>query len=178
MKSLFLLILAAAHSFGIAAETATIKVRAEDPGRPMPPTLHGLLLEEINRGGDGGLYAEMLANQSFEDDPAKPVEWTVRGAEASLDRNQPLHPNNPTALRLAAAGSLVNAGFKGAGLAVRQGLAYRASMWMRAARSTRVVFRLETPAGARVKGSGHSTVRLALTSAKGCRANCALNIPE
>lgn len=31
------------------------------------PDLYGLFFEEINRGGDGGLYPEMLRNRSFED---------------------------------------------------------------------------------------------------------------
>lgn len=150
LKPLALLLILVIASPAAAAVSATIKVRAEDAGQPMPLTLHGLFLEEINRGGDGGLYAEMLANRSFEDDPAKPAEWTVRGAEASLDRNQPLHPNNPTALRLAAAGSLMNSGFKGAGLPVRRGLAYRATVWVRAARSAKVTLRLETPTGAKL----------------------------
>jgi alpha-L-arabinofuranosidase len=150
MRGLTLALACCLSSSAAAAQGAvsvSIKVRAEEAGRPMPPTLHGLFLEEINRGGDGGLYAEMLANRSFEDDPSKPVEWTMRAGDGALDRREPLHANNPTALRLAAAGVLVNAGFKGAGLAVRQGVAYRASAWLRAARTTKVVFRLETPTG-------------------------------
>lgn len=31
------------------------------------PDLYGLFFEDINRGGDGGLYPEMLRNRSFED---------------------------------------------------------------------------------------------------------------
>lgn len=33
----------------------------------VPSTLYGIFFEEINHSGDGGLYAEMLMNRSFED---------------------------------------------------------------------------------------------------------------
>lgn len=33
----------------------------------VPETLYGIFFEEINHAGDGGLYAELLMNRSFED---------------------------------------------------------------------------------------------------------------
>jgi len=107
-----------------AAEEATITIEASKPGPEVSRTLYGIFFEEINRAGDGGLYAEMIQNRSFEDD-LTPLSWTLlKGANAeadmSLDKSHPLNPNNPTCLRLEIkhnAGTRVgvaNEGFKGA----------------------------------------------------------------
>ncbi len=41
---------------------------------PIPPTLWGLFFEDINRGADGGLYGEMVENNSF-DFPDPMMGW-------------------------------------------------------------------------------------------------------
>lgn len=41
-------------------------VHADQAGIAVPPTLHGLFFEDINYAGDGGLYAELVQNRSFE----------------------------------------------------------------------------------------------------------------
>ena len=35
-------------------------------GSPIQPTMYGLFFEDINYGADGGLYAELIKNRSFE----------------------------------------------------------------------------------------------------------------
>ena len=66
------------------------------------PLLYGIFFEEINRAGEGGIYAEMIQNRSFEDksrvDEVRdmPLAWGATNAEAVLDRSQPLNKNNPT----------------------------------------------------------------------------------
>jgi len=103
---------------------ASITIAADKPGITVSPTLYGIFFEEINRAGDGGIYAEMIQNRSFEDD-STPIAWTlVKGAAAegmiALDKSHPLNANNPTCLRLEikkADGGRVgvaNDGFKGA----------------------------------------------------------------
>ena len=43
---------------------------------PLLGDLHyGIFYEEINHGGDGGLYAELIRNRSFEDNAANPDCW-------------------------------------------------------------------------------------------------------
>lgn len=43
---------------------------------PLLGDLHyGIFYEEINHGGDGGLYAELIRNRSFEDNSANPDSW-------------------------------------------------------------------------------------------------------
>ena len=36
---------------------------------------YGLFFEEINHAGDGGLYAELIRNRSFEDNSTSPEYW-------------------------------------------------------------------------------------------------------
>jgi hypothetical protein len=42
----------------------TVDVNAA--GVPVPRTLHGDFFEDVNHGADGGLYAELVQNRSFE----------------------------------------------------------------------------------------------------------------
>ncbi|MDD2436649.1 MAG: alpha-L-arabinofuranosidase C-terminal domain-containing protein [Massilibacteroides sp.] len=47
--------------------TSTITVDIEKTSLPVNPSLYGLTLEEINHGIEGGLYAELIRNRSFEE---------------------------------------------------------------------------------------------------------------
>lgn len=102
---------------------AEIKIHLDKPGAAVSPTLYGAFFEDINRAGDGGLYAELLQNRSFEDH-ATLIAWTPltsSNATASfeLDRSVPLNANNPTSLRIhigktgGARVGVFNQGFKG-----------------------------------------------------------------
>ena len=86
----------------LLAEKASITVDVDKPGIAISPHQYGIFFEEFGRGGDGGLYAEMLKNRSFED---KLDGWSLfkeQDAEGSavLDSYKPLNANNPTAVRL------------------------------------------------------------------------------
>ncbi|MCX7019399.1 MAG: alpha-N-arabinofuranosidase [Candidatus Sumerlaeota bacterium] len=48
-------------------QNTTITVQADRPARAVSPILYGIFYEEINHAGDGGIYAEMVQNRSFED---------------------------------------------------------------------------------------------------------------
>ena len=50
-----------------AGDRAAIEIDAAKPGAPVAPSLYGIFYEEINHAGDGGLYAEMIRNRSFEE---------------------------------------------------------------------------------------------------------------
>ena len=41
-------------------------VNIEDTGIKIQPTMYGIFFEDINFAADGGLYAEMIKNRSFE----------------------------------------------------------------------------------------------------------------
>lgn len=47
--------------------TSVITIDMEATPVPVNPGLYGLTIEEINRGVEGGLYAELIQNRSFED---------------------------------------------------------------------------------------------------------------
>ena len=51
-----------------------INVDAAHPGIHVSPTLYGIFYEDINHAADGGLYAELIRNRSFEAD-----NWTTIG---------------------------------------------------------------------------------------------------
>lgn len=47
------------------------------PGAPVSPMLYGLMTEEINHSYDGGLYAELIRNRIFKDNPTQPEAWSL-----------------------------------------------------------------------------------------------------
>ena len=58
------------------ASGQSVTVRTGRPGHEISPTLYnGMLFEEINHGIDGGFYAELIRNGSFEDN--NPIEGWV-----------------------------------------------------------------------------------------------------
>ena len=128
----------------------TLTVYADQPVHAVSPTLYGIFIEDINCAVDGGLYAELLKNRSFENEglwnPQHADHWEAwsvkkwEKAQATLENDTPLHENNPTFLRVVLeAGGLVrvvNQGFGGntlrGGIPVTAGERYDFSFWMRA----------------------------------------------
>jgi len=109
--------------FSVRAAQAKITVDVNKPGLAFPPTLHGLFFEDINYGADGGLYAELVQNRSFED--REPLyawrEAANAGAKGriAVESESPLNANNLHFLRIYVADpgntgyGVVNAGFDG-----------------------------------------------------------------
>ena len=48
------------------AQTNTITIQADKKLATIQPTMWGLFFEDINFAADGGVYAEMVKNRSFE----------------------------------------------------------------------------------------------------------------
>ena len=92
-----------------------IRIDSAHPGAKISPMLYGIFFEEINRAGEGGIYAEMIQNRSFEDNASFPIAWLSENAGLSLDRSNPINANNPTALKVTAQtdGRVMNGGFVG-----------------------------------------------------------------
>ncbi len=45
----------------------SLKIEDGNIGQSIPSTIHGVILEtNINRGDDGGLYAELIYNRAFQ----------------------------------------------------------------------------------------------------------------
>ncbi len=131
-RNSFVAVLALLAFGGIcASEPAKLTIHADQSGIKVSPTLYGIFFEEINRAGDGGIYAEMVQNRSFED-ADKPNAWSIvkspdDDVSIALDKTHPLNEKNPTSLRLevkkvASRAGVANEGFKG--IAVKQGETY------------------------------------------------------
>jgi alpha-N-arabinofuranosidase len=109
----------------LAATAAPIKltVRAGTPGPQISPTMWGVFFEDINFGADGGLYAELVKNRSFEF-PEPLMGWiklspSLAKGELSVQTDSPLNASNPHYLRLQSEGAapfgISNEGFRGMG---------------------------------------------------------------
>ena len=66
------------------AETGSIQVNLAQPKAAVPDTLHGIFLEEISHAFDGGLYAELIQNRSFEEGVLPPGMKLVKQPDGSL----------------------------------------------------------------------------------------------
>ncbi len=144
--------------------TVQLTVHADKPGAKISPTMYGIFFEDINFGADGGLYAELVKNRSFEF-PTAMMAWseakqeTATGSLETLDQD-PANTVTPHYVRIKAeAGGygLVNEGF--AGMGVQKDADYMVSMYGRSAGKTAVRAELVSPDGqvlaqATIKGFG------------------------
>src|SRR6188768_1561375 len=48
------------------AKEGDVIVSVNKPGAAIEPTMWGVFFEDINLGADGGIYAELVKNRSFE----------------------------------------------------------------------------------------------------------------
>jgi alpha-L-arabinofuranosidase len=100
----------------------TVTIQASQPGAVISTNLFGIFFEEINYGGEGGVYAEMVRNRAFYS-PTSALFWTLVTQDTAtgtmvVDPNQPLNTNVPNSLKLtmqSGAGSVGagNSGFWG-----------------------------------------------------------------
>jgi alpha-L-arabinofuranosidase len=127
-----------------------LDVHATGTGPRISDTMYGAFYEDINRAADGGLYAELVQNRSFEYAPVDNqsytplTSWTVVGsggaagsAEVVNDAER-LNERNRHYLRLRLAGDggpdggfgVVNAGYN-TGIRTERGKLYDFSVWAR-----------------------------------------------
>ena len=59
-------------------------VQTNKLGAEIQPTMYGLFFEDINYGADGGLYAELIKNRSFEF-PQRFMGWNIFGNVTLMD---------------------------------------------------------------------------------------------
>lgn len=134
MKTYKTLLATLALSAGLVlnAQTNEMVIQAKKPGAEIQPTMYGLFFEDINYAADGGLYAELVKNRSFEF-PQNLMGWNTFG-NVTL-RNDGPFKRNPHYVRLSDAGhahkrtGIENEGFFGIG--VKKGEEYRFSVWAR-----------------------------------------------
>lgn len=161
MKRMTLAALCMAATMGLSAQKP---MNAPKGGKAISDELIGIFFEDISSSADGGLYAELVQNGSFEYSPAERDGW---GAGTAWKQIRPghslgtlevrkeggIHPNNPTYMRLHVERvkeysdykgwkgfGLENEGFKG--ISVKAGAQYDFSAFLRntgAAKQVRIV---------------------------------------
>src|SRR5262245_31856776 len=60
-----------------SAQTPKLTLDLTKPGANVSPMLYGLMTEEINHSYDAGLYAELIRNRIFKDNPSVPEGWSL-----------------------------------------------------------------------------------------------------
>lgn len=132
----------------------TLKIQVDKPGAEISPTMYGLFFEDINYAADGGLYAEMVKNRSFEF-PDHLMGWSAFGKfelkdDGPFERNPYYVTLNPTGHRDKYSG-LENEGFFG--VTVKKDENYRFSVWARSSSGKDVKIRVEIVDPASMKES-------------------------
>jgi len=84
---------------------AVLTIHVDRPGPALNPTQYGVFYEEISHAGDGGLYAELVRNRSFEDSLDAIPNWTFHagggaGGRMSLETDNLLNPAQARALKV------------------------------------------------------------------------------
>ncbi|HEX2532630.1 MAG TPA: alpha-L-arabinofuranosidase C-terminal domain-containing protein [Chitinophagaceae bacterium] len=136
--------LSALLTLGAQAQAPVLTVKADAVRGTIQPTMWGIFFEDINMGADGGVYAELVKNRSFEF--STPLmgwkEVKKDGGSGSLllvNRGQQ-QASNPRFLKLVAgetgAYGIANEGFKGMG--IRKDKGYRFSVLARRPAGSRV----------------------------------------
>lgn len=129
----------ATGSHGAQAQTANLTIDVNQAGAKVSPTMHGIFFEDINYGADGGLYAELLQNRSFEH-AENLYAWSPvnRGGDGTLtiEGDRPLNAKNThfARLQIKQAGQgfgLANTGWDA--ISVKAGETYLFSVYARGA---------------------------------------------
>ncbi|MFD3517686.1 alpha-L-arabinofuranosidase C-terminal domain-containing protein [Streptomyces sp. NPDC058657] len=148
----------------------TLTLDRSRPGPEIDDSMYGVFYEDINRAADGGLYAELVQNRSFEFDPADNRAYTpmtawapaatggATGSARVVDDTGRLNERNRRYLRLDLDGGgtgsdarygVANSGYS-AGIPVTKGATYEFSVWARTdqRRGTALTVALRDAAGA------------------------------
>ena len=111
---------------GTSENPYTINIDASDRSKDVSDIMWGLFFEDINSAADGGLYAELVQNRSFEMDDHL-YSWETYG-DVTVNTENPLNENNPTYITIGNKGQITNDGYMGMNL--KKGK-YNFKMYMR-----------------------------------------------
>ena len=149
----------------------SIEIDTDAPRTDVSDDLYGIFYEDINYAADGGLYAELVRNRSFEFNTADNGGFTAspRGRRSSAappgrsasatDRARWLNDRNRYSLTVQSSGAGVgvrNAGYN-RGVAVEEGASYDFSVWARRRRRSSSPSRSRTPPAPSSSRSARST---------------------
>ncbi|MCD7977197.1 MAG: carbohydrate binding domain-containing protein [Tannerellaceae bacterium] len=121
-----------------------LKVDVNAIGSPIQSTMYGVFFEDINFGADGGLYAELVKNRSFEFD--NPLAGWLPFGNVSIQTKSPCFDRNPHYARLSydkqiTGTGLINEGFRGIG--VKEGEKYDFSVYARTVTNASLKIRVQ-----------------------------------
>jgi len=155
MITKFLNVVVIAFSFLVTAEltaqeTKPIVVKADKSIATIQPTMWGIFFEDINFAADGGIYAEMVKNRSFEFF-SPTMGWKIQkqdslaGSTLIINRGDK-KPENPRFARITVDNirgtyCLTNGGFRGMG--VKQGMEYHFSIMASLIPASAIKLRIE-----------------------------------
>jgi len=132
-----------------AQSSNVITVYADKPGSSIQPTMWGIFFEDINFAADGGIYAELVKNRSFEF--FKPLMgWKILKPDTTsgilIVNQSKTRPSNPRYARVTVAPGepsfgLSNAGFRGIG--IKKGMNYTFSVLARQQEKSQLKMRIE-----------------------------------
>jgi alpha-N-arabinofuranosidase len=133
-----------------SAQTSNIiTVNAGKPGSVIQPTMWGIFFEDINFAADGGVYAELVKNRSFEF--SKPLlGWKILKPDTTsgilIINQSKTNPSNPRYARVTVTPGdpsfgLSNAGFRGIG--IKKGMNYNFSVLARQSDNSQLKMRIE-----------------------------------
>ena len=130
-----------AQTFNAASD---LTVETNRKGAPIQSTMYGIFFEDINFGADGGLYAELIKNRSFEFDHAF-TGWTLFG-DVTVQTKSPCFDRNPHYARLVHRNMLTGTGLENegfTGIGIKAGEKYDFSLYARTVKNGPVKLRLE-----------------------------------
>jgi alpha-N-arabinofuranosidase len=152
-------------SSNLTAQTVTpVVVKVNQPKADIQPTMWGIFFEDINFAADGGIYAELVKNRSFEF--ANPLMgWKILKPDTTIGvliiNQSEINPANPRFARISIgegepAFGLSNEGFRGMG--IKQGMTYHFSALARKLPGSSLKIRIElVNVKGQVIGSGQLT---------------------
>ena len=163
------------------AQTTKLTLDLTKPGANVSPMLYGLMTEEINHSYDGGLYAELIRNRIFKDNPTKAEGWSLvqddtNSSKATMkiiaatqdnvpfdERRHAINGALQTCLRLTVekAGSRVGIANEGYwGIPVKPNTTYKASFYIKGTASIQPFRRPGSQQPAQPTGRSLKTTRL------------------
>ena len=135
--------------FKTFSQEKIISVNASKPIAPVQPTMWGIFFEDINFAADGGIYAELVKNRSFEF--FQPLMgWRILKPDTTtgvmIINQSETSPDNPRYVRIninsgEPSFGLSNEGFRGMG--IKKGVTYHFSVIARQLKLSKLKMRIE-----------------------------------
>jgi alpha-L-arabinofuranosidase len=162
--NLVLMLLVCFAVTGFAQTSPVITIKANEIKAAVQPTMYGIFFEDINFGADGGLYAELVKNRSFEfyrplmgwreirpQNSKDAIQFLIRGENAPNPRYARFF------VRSASGYGISNEGFRGMG--IKKDNQYEFTVLSRSIEGSTITLRIELVDSKNVK-IGEETIPL------------------